>query len=130
MTTKTLVRRASALSSLSDGLETRNGQLVPTPALLEGLRLAESLQRDLDAFYGSIKTFLEIHGLDGAEGEWGYIKLSPQRRLYATGDVKPRFLTSTVNTKVVRAYQELHNGQLPAGIAEKTTNRLTKKVKD
>lgn len=129
MTNKTTTKQAAgALTLVSDGLHIRKGKLVPTPALLEALELAQSLQNDLDEFYGSIKTFLEIHKCKGGEGEWGYVKLSPQRRLYADSTVKPRFLKKTVDTDEVRHYQKKHSGKLPAGITEKSSNRLIKKV--
>lgn len=127
---KQLAKSAGTLVRLADGLQVRDKQLVPTPAFIEALRLAQQLQDDLDAFWGSIKTTMEVNGIKESKGDWGYVKLTPQRRLYAHEGVKPRFLTETVNTKIVRAWQELHNGKLPAGITETTSNRLTKKVKN
>lgn len=128
MTSKALAKRASGLQRLAEGLEIQNGELVPNPAFIEALRLAVQLEEDLKGFWGSIKTTMEVHKIDESKGDWGYLKLGPQRKLYAGKDVKPRFLTTAVNTKVVRAYQELHNGQLPAGITETVSTRLTKKV--
>lgn len=130
MTNKTITKRASALQSLAQGLQIRKGQLVPTEALIEGLRLADELSKDLDAFYGSIKTFLEVHNLPNNEGDWGYLKLSPQRRLYADSSVKPRFLKTTIDTAEVRHYQKNHKDKLPAGVTEQVSNRLIKKIKE
>lgn len=126
---KQLVKSAQALVEPADGLVIQKGQLVLTPQLLEGLELAESLQKEIDAFYGSIKTFLQMHKCKGGETELGYVKLSESPRLYADETVKARFLKTTIDTEEVRRWQKKNAGKLPAGVTEKVSVRLIKKVK-
>lgn len=130
MSTKTVVKRAGALQSLSDGLLIENGELVLTPALLEGMRIAEALQSEIDAFYGSIKMFLEVNECKGGESELGYVKLNSQSRYTITGKVAPRFLRDAVDTEEVKHWKKNHKGALPKGIKEVTFKRLNKKVKE
>lgn len=130
MTTKAITKAPGALTIVSKGLQAKKGELVQSPDFLAAVALAGQLQAELDEFWGSVQTFMEVNKVKGSKGDWGHITLAERRTLGGNvKDIKPRFLKQAIATDQVRAYATQHGGKLPAGITEKTSKYLSKKVK-
>lgn len=116
------------ISSASKLLKVQNGSLIQSTEFVAAIRLACALQDELDEFWSDVKGFMEENDITESKGDVT-LKLTPARNLRADlSVVKPRFLKQAPDTTTIRAWQHLHGGELPTGVSETISNRLTKKV--
>lgn len=127
MKTSTIQKRASAVLSLSGGLQVQNHELVQSEAFTEFLALQSSLQQQIDDGWAALQQLMEAQGVKKIKGDWGHITLAERRTLKADQPLPPRFYKKVLDTDKVRAYETM-KGFLPDGVSQKTTTYLSKKV--
>jgi hypothetical protein len=90
----------------------------------------KELKEKHDEVIEQIRAAMVENGVTRLEGDWGYITLA-ERTNYSIknlADLDPKYTKLSLDSTKVKA-QAVLTGELPAGVAEKKTQYITKKLK-
>lgn len=130
--TQLLTKKTQDILSLVDEPKTKKALLAQNEAFIAFLQVQKQLQDEIDSAWDKVRNLMEenkITKIDGKDyGDWGWIGFVPYTTLLDDGSTAPRFLKRTLDTKQVRAYEQL-KGTLPKGVLVKSTTRFQKHIK-
>lgn len=108
-----------------------NKSLVALKKFAKAEAKLKELKAEHDAVIAQIQEAMEANGVQKIEGDWGYITLAERTSYSATAidEVPTEFVKPTLDTAKVKAHNVL-TGDLPTGVAVKSTKYITKKFKE
>jgi predicted metal-dependent peptidase len=103
------------------------GNLAENKAFMDFLQIQQEMTAEFEKTWDVVKERMEEYGVTKISGDFGYITMAERKTF--SGAAAPRFMKKVLDSTKVKAYMELHRGNLPEGVKVSTTRFLQKKIK-